>query len=102
MSDFAEINRMTMYEYRIRVGAYRRQRVDKEHDMHLQAWLNLTAQATKKSGKKIIPIYKTFKDFYNYEKALSKNGNLVSDADRPGVIDLLKKQQERREQGGKL
>ena len=52
--------------------AYNLARVDKEHDMHLQAWLNHAVKSTKTQGKKQVPVYKTFKDFFDYEKRLEE------------------------------
>lgn len=49
------------------------QQVDKQFDMHLQAWLNHKVTATKEQGKdKIIPVYKTFKEFFDYQKELKE------------------------------
>lgn len=56
----------------MRMKAYRLARVDKEYDMHLQAWLNHAVTATKEKGNKHVPAYKSFKDFYDYEKELKK------------------------------
>ena len=49
--------------------AHRLQGIDKEYEVHLQAWANYTVQATRRQGKdKVVPIYKTFKQFFDYEK----------------------------------
>lgn len=45
-------------------------RVDKEYDMHLQAWLNDTVGATKAKGKDAVRIYKSFDKFFDYKKAI--------------------------------
>lgn len=50
--------------------AYELARVDKEYDMHLQAWLNEQVGATKEQGSKTIPLYKTFDKFFDYKKAV--------------------------------
>ena len=47
--------------------AHELRKIDKEYDMHLQAWLNVQAQSTKEQGKKQVPVYKTFKEFFDYE-----------------------------------
>lgn len=59
---------LTLYEYQMRMKAFNLARIDKEHDMHLQAWLNHAVTATKEQNKKQVPVYKKFKDFYDYEK----------------------------------
>ncbi len=69
MSDFREIDAMTLYEYDLRMRAHRLRGIDKEYEVHLQAWANHTVQATRRQGKdKVVPIYKTFKQFFDYEK----------------------------------
>ncbi|AXF57795.1 hypothetical protein DT065_00420 [Salicibibacter kimchii] len=44
--------------------------------MHLQAWTNQQIKATKETGqgknKKSVPVYKNFKDFFNYEKRMKQ------------------------------
>lgn len=49
--------------------AYKLSRVDREKDMYLQAWINNQVKATNKDGKSV---YKSFKDFYDYDKALKE------------------------------
>lgn len=50
------------------------QQIDKEYDMHLQAWLNHHVTATKEQGSgknaKQVPVYKKFDDFFDYKKRL--------------------------------
>lgn len=54
--------------------AYELKRVDKQYDMHLQAWLFQSVQATKPiaGGKKTEPLYKNFKSFFDYEKRIEE------------------------------
>lgn len=51
--------------------AYKLQRVDKEYDMHLQAWINQQVKATREQGKKQVPVFKKFTDFFDYEKNIN-------------------------------
>lgn len=67
-----EVERMTFAEYIYRFKAYNLQRVDKEYDFHLQAWLNVQAGATKMKGEKQVSVYKGFKDFFDYEKRINE------------------------------
>src|SRR5699024_12436951 len=67
-----DIKELTLYEYEARMHAYKLSQVDKERDMHLQAWLNYQVTATKESGKKQVPVFKSFKEFYNYERNLKE------------------------------
>lgn len=40
--------------------------------MHMQAWLHNMAGATKEQGKKQVPVYKNYKQFFDYEKQLKE------------------------------
>lgn len=79
MQDMREIERMTPYEYSLRIRAYKRAQVEKEYDIHLLAYETFRAQSTKKKGKDgIAPVYPTFKSFYDYDKRLKElNGEKV-------------------------
>ena len=71
MSDFREIDCMTLYEYGLRMKAHRLKAVDREYEIYLQAWANCNVQATKKQGKdKVVPVFKTFQQFYDYERRI--------------------------------
>lgn len=63
---------MSLNEYLIRLKAYRLRRADAELDMHRTAWLYHQAGAKKQQGKQTVPVYKTFKDFYNYDEAIAR------------------------------
>lgn len=56
----------------MRMKAFNLARIDKEHDMHLQAWLNHAVTSTKEKNKKTVPVYKTFDEFFDYKKRLSE------------------------------
>ena len=58
-------------EYLLLMKAYNLKRVDKEYDYHLQAWLGQQVQATEQRGKKSVPVYKNFKDFFDYEERVN-------------------------------
>lgn len=60
---------MTFYEFNILLEAFQLQQVDRDRDMHWQAFLNFQVTGTKKKG---CPVYQTFKKFYDYEKELKK------------------------------
>ena len=59
---------MTFPEYLYRMKAFNLSRVDREYDMHLQAWLNQSVKSTNDKGDK--PKFKNFKDFFDYKKAI--------------------------------
>lgn len=67
-----EIKIMEFPEYLLKMKAYRLKRIDKEHDMHLQAWLNHQVTSTKEQGKEQVPVFKSFKDFFDYEKRIAE------------------------------
>ncbi|SHK31616.1 hypothetical protein [Hespellia stercorisuis] len=70
---FAEVDRLTMPEYKLLMKAVRLREIDKDYRNHLQAFLNFSVKAEKKVGKnKSKPVYKRFTNFYNYEKEVEK------------------------------
>ncbi|MDN6670658.1 MAG: hypothetical protein L0L07_00035 [Staphylococcus equorum] len=42
--------------------------LDHQRDIHLSAFLNQSVQGTKKKGKKEVPLYPKFTDFFDYDK----------------------------------
>ena len=95
MNDFAEIDRMTLYEYHMRMTAFRLRQADREYEIHLQAWANREINAKKKSGKKkLVFLYDHFKRFFDYEKGAGERSQ--------GIFDLMKKQKERSRGDGEL
>lgn len=75
-----------MSDYVLQMKGHNRREVEKEHDMHLQAWLNARVKDTDKQGKLI---YKKFIDFYDYEK---RRHEVFGDMKRPpNVSNNMKK-----------
>lgn len=68
--------------------------VDDDYRTHAQAFLNVCAKATK--GKKGTPVYKRFKDFFDYEGAINRvmNGGKRRDIMRE-VSALIKRKEEK-------
>lgn len=64
-----QIDRLTIPEYQMLMKATQLKEVDRMRNRHLLAWLTVSAGATKKDGK---PVYKKFKDFFDYESELRK------------------------------
>lgn len=63
--DTLEIARMSFNEYLMRMKVYQLQLLDKRELMYEQAWINYNVQATKMQGKKEVPVYRTFNEFFN-------------------------------------
>lgn len=61
-----------MFEYEAMMYAYRLKAIDKQYDMHVQAWINHQVTATKEQGKKQVAVYRKFSDFFDYEKAIKE------------------------------
>ena len=54
-----EVNRLTFPEYELLMKAVRLKQIDKEYELHLQAYLSLLVKAEKKAGKgKSRPVYR--------------------------------------------
>lgn len=93
ITSFEEIDRMTVAEHIIRLKAYQLKEVDRLHNLHQQAWANNMAGATKKNGK---PHYKRFKQFFNYEKAISKIMGTARETPTDKLRDLVAKHNRRK------
>jgi len=105
MSSFTEINRMTMYEYCVRMKAYRLQQVDCEYMLHLLAWQSWDVQAMKKQGRKRVPVYKKFSQFFDYDEKVEE-AMIGKQVNRRGIgkrlMQAARMQKERRKKDGKL
>lgn len=104
MDDFAQIGRMTLYEYDMRMKAYRLRQVDQEYGIHRQAWENWNVQAMKGKGKKKrVPVFKKFVQFFDYEKRIREvMGESREDSRNQGIARIMRAQKERRRTDGKL
>ena len=90
---FEEVDRLTIPEYELLMDAVRLKEVDKDYRNHLQAYLNFAVKAEKKAGKgKSRPVYRRFKQFFDYEKALEKVTNKGEEKSKfSGIGKFLKK-----------
>ena len=82
-----------MREYSLLMEAVKLKEVDQDYRNHLQAFLNFAVKAEKKVGKnKSAPVYKKFKQFFNYEAEIKKAGKKGEEKSRfSGVSKFLKK-----------
>ena len=68
-----EVDVLTIPEYNLLMEAVNLKEVDRDYSNHLQAFLNHSVKAEKKVGKnKTRPVYRRFKQFYDYESALKE------------------------------
>ena len=67
MSSLIEIERMTFWEYELRMKAHSRMRVEKEYYIHLEAWVNRAVNSADKKGKYK---YTRFNKFFDIKKRL--------------------------------
>jgi hypothetical protein len=68
INNLKEIDRMTISEYELRLKVYRLKKLDEQELIHQQAWANWQIQATKTQGKKEVPVYRKFQDFFPKDK----------------------------------
>ena len=55
-----------MRQYLLMAKAIRLTLLDKERDIHAGAWLGVQAKATKQRGKKTVPYFRSFDEFFKY------------------------------------
>ena len=85
---------MTIAQYEIMLEALEYQMVYDEYRAHRQAFLNFAVQAEKKFGKKTVPVYRRFRQFFDYEKELKKMRERKKKKRDPrfiGISKLLRK-----------
>ena len=86
-----EARRCTPVEFQIYNKAHLIQMEEKTRMLALQAWLNQSVQATKKSGKKQVPAYKKFDEFYNADKHFNNLFEVSSRKVKPKILTLADK-----------
>ena len=64
--DPVSLGRITLRQYFLMTKAIRLQLIDNARDIHMQAWLTQQAKATKQRGKKTVPYFKNFDEFFPY------------------------------------
>ena len=90
---FAEVDKLTIPEYELLMKSVKLKQIDIDYRNHLQAFLNFAVKAEKKVGKgKSKPVYRKFKQFYDYESELGKVTNKSNKKSRfAGIGKFLKK-----------
>ena len=87
-----QVDNITPYEYRLLMKSKELEMVDEEYKIHLQAYLNMSAQAKKRAGKKVKPVYTTFNKFYNYQKSLDRVMGIKKKSKFDGLAQFIKEQ----------
>ncbi|QOV19032.1 hypothetical protein INP51_13875 [Blautia liquoris] len=97
---------MSLYEYRLRLQGNLLKQVDREYELHLQAWLMREIKAERAIGKdKSELVYKRFDKFFDYDARISKvkkaGGFKACDS---GLRQVARRLEQLREEGadGKL
>ena len=86
------MDRLTIPEYNLLMEAHKLKEIDEDYRCHLKAFLNFAVKAEKKSGKnKSKPVYKKFKEFYDYEAEQRKALNKKQKSRFSGIGEFLKK-----------
>ena len=65
-----EFDKLTIPDYELLMEGAAYRRTDAEYWAARVAWLSMSAQAKKKTGKSYRPVYKKFKQFFDIEKAI--------------------------------
>lgn len=96
MTSIEFIDRMTLWEYDLRMKAHSLRVVDMEYRIHLQAWVGRAVNATKKAGgDKREYVYKKFDKFFNYKKRVREiDGNKSK-----GLSDVAKTYMKNKKKG---
>ena len=82
-----QLGRITLKQYVLMMKAVRLRLNDKERDIHAQAWLNVLAAATKQRGKKTVPYFNSFDDFF---KPIEDNTDTSETSNEKQNYDQLK------------
>lgn len=87
-----QVDNITPYEYRLLMKSKKLQIVDKQYEIHLQAYLNMSAQARRRAGKKMKPVYTKFDKFFDYQKQLDRVMGIKKKSKFDGLAQFIKEQ----------
>ncbi|AYG01607.1 hypothetical protein [Lactococcus allomyrinae] len=75
MTDWSQINRLTLKQYRIMTEALKLRQIDEEFAAHREAYLGFVVKAERQVGKyKTKAVYDKFEKFYDYKAQIAKVG----------------------------
>ena len=69
---FDEIDRLTIPQVELMKKALTLRQVDEQNNLHMLAFLTNAAGSVKQAGNKQVPMYQTYKSFFDYEAELYK------------------------------
>ena len=88
-TSFEQVDQLTLAEYEIMMEALELRMLDESLHEHRQAFLNFAVRAEKKAGKgKTKPVYRRFRQFFDFEKELRKIRNLRKRSRFTGITKL--------------
>lgn len=87
-----QVDNITPYEYRLLMKSKELQIVDKQYEIHLQAYLNMSAQARRRAGKKMKPVYTKFDKFFDYQKELDRVMGIKKKSKFDGLAQFISEQ----------
>lgn len=89
---FDQVDRLTIAQYEVMMEALELRMLDQDLHEHRQAFLNFAVQAEKKAGKgKTRPVYRKFRQFFDYDAELKKIKNRKKKSRFSGIGKLLRK-----------
>ena len=88
-TSFEQVDQLTLAEYEIMMEALELRMLDESLHEHRQAFLNFAVCAEKKAGKgKTKPVYRRFKQFFDFDKELRKIKNRRKASRFAGITKL--------------
>lgn len=84
------------------IKAWQYRQIDRSHDIHMQAFLNFAASATRESGGKRRPVYRTFQQFFDYQAEIRKLEGKKKPSAHSHWREFKKRKEEEKKHGRKL
>ena len=93
-TSFKQVDQLTLAEYELMMEALELRMLDESLHEHRQAFLNFAVRAEKKAGKgKTKPVYRRFRQFFDFDKELRKIKNRKKPSRFAGVTKLLDREE---------
>lgn len=93
-TSFRQVDQLTLSEYEIMMEALELRMFDESLHEHRQAFLNFAVKAEKKAAKgKTKPVYRRFRQFFDFDKELGKIRNRRKPSRFAGTTKLLDREE---------